>query len=72
MANGLSRKLNINIPESRTNIIDDIFGTSSDRLKRAELKAKENLAMARLEQQSKREDYKTVSSSANLLYKLSI
>ena len=58
MANGLSRKLNINIPESRTNIIDDIFGTSSDRLKRAELKAKENLAMARLEQQSKREDYK--------------
>ena len=58
MASGLSRAFNIKIPERKTNIIDSIFGTPSDRLKRAELEAKEDLAYERLEQQAKRDDYK--------------
>jgi|7_EtaG_2_1085326.scaffolds.fasta_scaffold00834_8 hypothetical protein len=58
MASGLSRAFNIKIPERKTNIIDSIFGTPADRLKRAELEAKEDLAYERLEQQAKRDDYK--------------
>jgi hypothetical protein len=59
MANGkgLTRDINVSYREPRTNIVDSIFGTTRDRLERAQIDAQERIAEKQLEQKAKRDNY---------------
>jgi len=59
MANGkgLTRDINVSYREPRTNIVDSIFGTTRDRLERAQIDAQERIAEKQLEEKAKRDNY---------------
>tara|TARA_X000001382_G_C3177095_1_gene181287 strand:+ start:6561 stop:7709 length:1149 start_codon:yes stop_codon:yes gene_type:complete len=59
MANGkgLTRDINVSYKEPSTNIVDSIFGTTRDRLERAQIEAQERIAEKQLEQKAKRDNY---------------
>ena len=59
MANGkgLTRDINVSYKEPSTNIVDSIFGTTRDRLERAQIEAQERIAEKQLEEKAKRDNY---------------
>ena len=59
MANGkgLTRDINVSYREPRTNIVDSIFGTTKERLQRAQIEAQERIAEKQLEEKAKRDNY---------------
>ena len=58
MANGkgLTRDINVSYKEPSTNIVDSIFGTTRDRLERAQIEAQERIAEKQLEEKAKRDN----------------